>query len=427
MILLKLKKFLKITNMIDYKKAQKILTNSKINIKSEIILAKNSINRILAKNVYSPSNYPAGNNTAFDGYAVNSKETIGLNTKNIKKFKIIKTLAAGDNPKINNIKKFTTIEVMTGALIPKPFNTVIPIEVISFYPNKKNPKFIIINKKIKKNNHIRFFGSDYKKGEIVISAGEVINSSHILALKTLGVNKIIVKKKPVIIFYSTGNEISEKINISNWKVRNSNSFYIKSLAKNSLFEFVDGGILRDKSDKIFRRLINKNFNSKCDIIITSGAVSAGKFDFVPSIIKEYKLSNYFKGVAIRPGKPILFAKFKNKEKSFFGLPGNPISSAACFKFFVYPYLRLILNMKREKPFKAKLKNRYEKKNNFTKFLKGKISINNKGVLEIKVLKGQESFRIKSFTKANVWGFFRSGKSAFKKGELIECFNPLGVQ
>ena len=162
--------------MIDYKKAQKILTNSKINIKSEIILAKNSINRILAKNVYSPTNYPAGNNTAFDGYAVNSKETIGLNTKNIKKFKIIKTLAAGDNPKINNIKKFTTIEV------------------INFYPNKKNPKFIIINKKIKKNNHIRFFGSDYKKGEIVISAGEVINSSHILALKTLGVNKIIVKK-----------------------------------------------------------------------------------------------------------------------------------------------------------------------------------------------------------------------------------------
>ena len=126
--------------MIDYKKAQKILTNSKINIKSEIILAKNSINRILAKNVYSPTNYPAGNNTAFDGYAVNSKETIGLNTKNIKKFKIIKTLAAGDNPKINNIKKSTAIEVMTGALIPKPFDTIIPIEVISFYPNKKKTK-----------------------------------------------------------------------------------------------------------------------------------------------------------------------------------------------------------------------------------------------------------------------------------------------
>ena len=89
--------------------------------------------------------------------------------------------------------------------------------------------------------------------------------------------------------------------------------------------------------------------------------------------------------------------------------------------------RFSLFMKREKTFKAKLKNRYEKKKNFTKFLKGKMSINNKGILEVKVLKGQESFRIKSFTKANVWGLFKSGKSAFKKGELIECFNPLGLQ
>ena len=413
--------------MIDYKKAQKILINSKINIKNEIILAKNSINRISAKNIYSPTNYPAGNNTAFDGYAINSKETSRASSKNIKKFKILKTLAAGDNPRIKNIKKFTTIEVMTGALIPKPFDTVIPIELIDFYPNKKNPKFILINKKIKKNNHIRFLGSDYKKGEKVISAGKVINSSHILALKSLGVDKIIVKKRPVIMFYSTGNEISEKTSIPDWKVRNSNSHYIKSLSKNLFFEFIDGGVLRDKDDKLFKKLINKNFNSKCDIIITNGAVSAGKFDFVPRVIKEFNLSNYFKGVAIRPGKPILFAKFKNKEKAFFGLPGNPISSAACFKFFVYPYLRSILNMTKEKPFKAKLKNSYKKKKNFTKFLKGKISTNKKGTLEVEVLKGQESFRIKSFTRANTWALFRSGKSTFKKGELIECFNLLGGQ
>ena len=413
--------------MIDYKKAQKILANSKINIKNEIILAKNSINRISAKNIYSPTNYPAGNNTAFDGYAINSKETSRASNKNIKKFKILKTLAAGDNPRIKNVKKFSTIEVMTGALIPKPFDTVIPIEVIDFYPNKKNPKFILINKKIKKNNHIRFLGSDYKKGEKVISAGKVINSSHILALKSLGVDKIIVKKRPVIMFYSTGNEISEKTNIPDWKIRNSNSHYIKSLSKNLFFEFIDGGVLRDKDDKLFKKLINKNFNSKCDIIITNGAVSAGKFDFVPRVIKEFNLSNYFKGVAIRPGKPILFAKFKNKEKAFFGLPGNPISSAACFKFFVYFYLRSILSMTKEKSFKAKLKKSYEKKKNFTKFLKGKISTNKKGILEVEVLKGQESFRIKSFTRANIWALFSSGKSTFKKGTLIECFNLLGGQ
>ena len=411
--------------MIEYRKAQKILLNSKIKIQNEIIFAKNSLNRISAKNIFSPTNYPAGNNTAFDGYAVNSEETVSLSNKNKKKFKILKTIAAGDNPKIKNVKKYSSVEIMTGALIPKHFDTVIPVEKINYYPNKKNPKFIIIEKKITKNNHVRFAGSDYKKGEKIVSAGEIINSSHILAFKSLGVERIVVKKKPVVVFYSTGNEISEKTNIPDWKVRNSNSHYIKSLSKNLFFDIINGGILRDKDDKLFKKLINKNFKSKYDIVITNGAVSAGKFDFVPRIIKNFKLSNHFKGVAIRPGKPIMFAKFKNKNQSFFGLPGNPISAAACFKFFVYPYLRLILNMKYEKPFKAKLKNSYSKKKNFTRFLKSKVVINKKGALEVEVLKGQESFRIKSFTKANAWALFRSGKSAFKKGELIECFNPLG--
>ena len=413
--------------MIEYKKAQKILLNSKIKIQNEIIFAKNSLNRVSAKNIFSPTNYPAGNNTAFDGYAVNSRETIGLSNKNKKKFKILKTIAAGDNPKIKNVKKYSSVEIMTGALIPKHFDTVIPVEKINYYPNKKNPKFIIIEKKITKNNHVRFAGSDYKKGEKIVSAGEIINSSHILAFKSLGVERIVVKKKPVVVFYSTGNEISEKTNIPDWKVRNSNSHYIKSLSKNLFFDFIDGGILRDKDDKLFKKLINKNFKSKYDIVITNGAVSAGKFDFVPRIIKEFKLSKYFKGVAIRPGKPIMFAKFKNKNQSFFGLPGNPISSAACFKFFVYPYLRSILNMKKEKSFQAKLKNNYTKKKDFTRFLKCKVLINKKGTLEVEVLKGQESFRIKSFTKANTWALFKSGKSTFKKGEIIECFNPLGGQ
>ena len=411
--------------MINYNKAQKILLNSKIKIQNEIIFAKNSLNRISAKNIFSPTNYPAGNNTAFDGYAVNSEETVSLSNKNKKKFKILKTIAAGDNPKIKNVKKYSSVEIMTGALIPKHFDTVIPVEKINYYPNKKNPKFILIDKKISKNNHVRFAGSDYKKGEKVVSVGEIINSSHILAFKSLGVERIVVKKKPLIVFYSTGNEISEKTNIPDWKVRNSNSHYIKSLSKNLFFDFIDGGILKDKDDKLFKKLINKNFKSKYDILITNGAVSTGKFDFVPRIIKNFKLSRHFKGVAIRPGKPIMFAKFKNKNQSFFGLPGNPISSAACFKFFVYPYLRSILNMKHERPFKAKLKNSYSKKKNFTRFLKSKVVINKKGALEVEVLKGQESFRIKSFTKANAWALFRSGKSAFKKGELIECFNPLG--
>jgi len=409
--------------MINYKKAKKILLKSNIKIKVENINSLKSLNRICAKNIYSQFNYPAGNNTAFDGYAVNSKDTINLKENNLKKFKILKTIVAGDNPKIKKVKNFQTIEVMTGALVPKPFNTVIPIEKIKFYPSTNDKKYILINKKIKKNEHIRYFGSDYKKRELVIRKGTLIQSSHILAFKSLGIEKIDVKVKPNILFFSTGNELSNKKKIDAWQVRNSNSYYIKSLSNSFLFNFIDGGVLKDNDSNRFEKIINKNIKSKIDIIITSGAVSAGKFDFVPSVIKKFKLSKFFKGVAIRPGKPILFAKFKNKEKVFFGLPGNPISSAACFRFFVCPYLLAILGLKEEKPFNARLKDGFKKKKNFTRFLKGRLTSTINGNLKIEILQGQESFRIKSFVKSNVWGVFKAGKSEFKKNSLIECHLP----
>jgi molybdopterin molybdotransferase len=408
--------------MINYKKAKDILIKSKIKIKDEIINSSESLNRVNALDIYSKVNYPAGTNAAFDGFAINSKETIKLNKKNFKEFKILKTIAAGDNPRLIKIKKFQTVEVMTGALIPRFFDTIIPIEKIAFNKNKKN---ILIDEKIKKNQHIRYAGSDYKKNDLIINKGTIIQPSHILAFKTLGVKNIKVKKKPNILFFSTGNEISNSIDVANWKVRNSNSHYIKSLSNNFLFNYIDGGILRDKDEHFFKKQIDKNFKSKIDIIVTSGAVSAGKHDFVPPVVKVFSLSNFFKGVAIRPGKPMLFAKFKKFEKAIFGLPGNPISSSACFRFFVYPYLMNILGIKSEKPFKAKLKNSFYKRKNFTRFLKARLTSTNDGKLEIQVLKGQESFRIKSFVESNVWGLFKYGQSNFKKGELIDCYSPIG--
>ena len=411
--------------MINYKEAKKILIKSKIKIKDEIINSSKSLNRINVLDIYSAVNYPAGTNAAFDGFAINSKETQTLNKNNSRNFKILKTISAGDNPKLRKIKKFDTVEVMTGAIIPKFFDTIVPIEKIIFYPNKKNKKYITINEKIKKNQHIRHAGSDYKKKDLIIKKGTTIQASHVMALKTLGVVKIKVKKKPNILFFSTGNEISNNKIITDWQVRNSNSHYIKSLSNNFLFNFIDGGILRDKDEKLFKKRIEKSVKSKIDIIITSGAVSAGKHDFVPSIVKKFNLSSYFKGVSIRPGKPILFAKLKNVEKAIFGLPGNPISSSACFRFFVFPYLLNILGTDIEKPFKAKLINKFIKNKYITRFVKSRLTSTSDGNLIIEVLSGQESYKIKSFVQSNAWGLFDYGKSHFKKGDIINCYFPIG--
>ena len=410
--------------MNSYQLALKKIYKNKIFIGNEKININNSINRVSASNVFSPSDYPASNNTAFDGFAVNSKETKLLSKKKIKKFKIIKSIAAGENPNIKKIPKYSAVEVMTGAVIQKPFDTIIPIEKIKFLPDKLKPQYIVLQKKLKKNQFIRPSGSDYKKGSLVIRKGQIINSSNILALKTLGIDQILVKKKPNIIFYPTGNELSEKKRLPHWKIRNSNSIYLESFLKNIPVKFKKKRILRDHEIDSFKKEIKKNIKLNSELVLTSGAVSAGKFDFIPKVIKQFKLKSYFKGVTIRPGKPIMFAKFKNNT-CFFGLPGNPMSSVACFRFFVLPLLCKSLGIVPEKPIVAKLKNEFLKKRNFTRFIKGKISFSKKGYAEFEALKGQESYKINPFSKSNAWGVFKNGKSVFKKGCKIECHSLSG--
>ena len=407
--------------MNSYKAAISKLNNNPLKIGSEIVSIKDALNRISSKEVIAKSDYPADDNTAFDGFAVNSKET--KNT--FQKFKILKTIAAGDNPYIKKIPKLSCIEVMTGAIIKKPFDTIIPIEDIEFFPSKQNAKYIIINKKIKKSEFIRPKGSDYKKGNKIIRKGELINPAHILSLKTLGIDKILVKKRVNIVFYPSGNELSDKKNIPSWKIRNSNTIYLNSLIRSLPVNFTVKKILRDKDQKLFKEQISKQLKSKTDILITSGAVSKGKFDFIPSVINQFKLKNHFKGVAIRPGKPIMFAKFNN-NKCFFGLPGNPISSVACFRFFVIPLLFKSLGLKVEKPIFAKLKNKFSKKKKFTRFVKGKLTFDKKGFVEFEVFEGQESYKIKPFVKSNAWGVFKDGVSVFNKGNLIDVYSASGL-
>ena len=407
--------------MNSYKAAISKLNNNSLKIGSEIVSIKDALNRISSKEVIAKSDYPADDNTAFDGFAVNSKET--KNT--FQKFKILKTIAAGDSPYIKKVPKLSCIEVMTGAIIKKPFDTIIPIEDIEFFPSKQNAKYIIINKKIKKSEFIRPKGSDYKKGNKIIKKGELINPAHILSLKTLGIDKVLVKKKVNIVFYPSGNELSDKKNIPSWKIRNSNTIYLNSLIRSLPVNFTVKKILRDKDKILFKKQISKQLKSKTDILITSGAVSKGKFDFIPSVINQFKLKNHFKGVAIRPGKPIMFAKFNN-NKCFFGLPGNPISSVACFRFFVIPLLFKSLGLKVEKPIFAKLKNKFSKKKKFTRFVKGKLTFDKKGLVQFEVFEGQESYKIEPFVKSNAWGVFKDGVSVFNKGNLIDVYSASGL-
>ena len=407
--------------MIKYKEAIKIINKVSLNLPDEKISTLDSLYRVCAKNILSPTKNPLSNNTAFDGFAILAKETKGLSTKRVKKFKILKSIGAGDNPKITNYQKNSSVEIMTGAIVPKPFDSIVPVEKVKYFPFKKKPTHIIVNQEIKKFSFIRFAGEDFNLKDIVIKKGELILPKHIMALTTLGIKNLYVKKNPKIIFFGTGSEIVDykKRSVYNWEVRNSNNHYFMSFAKSLHYQIIDGGVIKDHQQRKLKEKIRKSLKSDIDILATSGAISAGKFDFIPELIKKLGFKTYFKGVSIKPGRPIMLSKFKGKEKLFFGLPGNPISCAAGFRFFIYPLIRNSLGMLKEEKFKAKLVNKYSKRKDFTHFARCLLNINSKGRVELRVLQEQQSHRIKSFTKANCWGIFPSGKDQFKSGDIIE--------
>ncbi len=405
--------------MISYATALRLIQKISINLKNEKISSTNSINRIAAENILSPNNNPLSNNTAFDGFAILSRETKGLSKKRIKKFKILKTIAAGDDPKIKNYKKNSVVEIMTGGLIPKYYDSILPVERAKFFPSNKRPTHLIVEEKVKKFSHVRFAGEDYKKKDIVIKKGELIKPKHLMAFTSLGVKKVLVKKRPKIIFFSTGNEIVDykKKNIPAWKVRNSNNYYFMALANSMNLEIINGGTIKDNKPNKLKKSLSKFLKSDINLFVTSGGISAGKYDFIPKLIKNFGFKKCFKGVAIKPGRPIMLSKLKNKF--FFGLPGNPISCAAGFRFFIYPLLRNTSGMLKEKKFKARLINKYSKSKNFTHFARCSINVNTKGLGKLQVLQEQQSHRIQSFVKANCWGIFPGGKKQFKSGSIIE--------
>lgn len=405
--------------MISYAKSIRLINKLNFKYPVEEISINNSLNRVSAKDIFSPSELPSSNNSAFDGYALASKETKKLSKKKGKKFKIIGTIAAGDNPIKYNYKKNSTVEIMTGGIIPKGFDTIIPVEKVKYFPSKLKSTHITIHEELKNFSFVRFKGEDYKFKDIVIKKNEIIKSNHLMALAALGVNKILVKKVPKIIFFGTGNELL-KFNIKNipkWKIRNSNNLYISTFGQDLKLNIIDGGIIKDNEANKLKKKLKKIINSNIDLFITSGAVSAGKFDFIPKFIKKFGFKNVFKGVQIKPGRPLMLAKLN--KKIFFGLPGNPISLAVGFRFFVYPLIRNLLGMKKEKKFKAKLISKYVKQKNFTHFLRCTLSINSRGVCVIKILKNQQSNKLKSFTESNCWGIFPEGINKFKQGDFVE--------
>jgi len=402
--------------MISYNKASLIIKKiAKTNVINNIeqIKVKNSCNRINARSYYSNFNMPIFRNSAMDGFTLN--KNILHKIKNNLIININGIIYAGIYKK-NIYKKEFIYEIMTGAIIPDIYNCIIPKEEIKITKIKKGIiKEIEILFSLQRKNHIRNIGEDFKKNQIILKINKYITPSHILVLTNNGYKNILVYKKPIIGILSTGNEIEKESLINNYfaqhgLINNANIPYIIASLKRYNINIKYYGNIKDNTNNLLNNIIN--ILKECNVIITTGGVSVGKYDFIHKIISLLNGSFFFHGVKIKPGKPILMASVG--KSIFWGLPGNPVAVVIGLKFFIIPYLQKISNQVLQKIYFSLLLRDFRKKKTLTLFLKSKIYKN-----KILILKRQESFATMEFLNSNGLSIFESNNEYLNRGDIIK--------
>ncbi len=394
--------------MISYYEALDILRKNAAKIAAQQIDILSALGHYCAIDIIAPISIPSFDNSAMDGFGVKVEWLVSASAESPVAIPKAHAIGAGE---INEDQGFFTPHIMTGAKTPNWVEAVVPIE----NTREKDGK-ILFAAPVKLGQNIRKIGTDIAQGVTIIKAGQKLNPEHIAILAALGIAKVSVSILPELMIYSTGNEIiaHDSGPLKGGQIYNSNAPYLLTRAKEIGLCAKFGGKINDDKDEFIRNIQTRPEKS---LIITTGAVSMGKYDFIPLALAELGATIHFHKCNIRPGKPILFATLPNGTL-FFGLPGNPISSAIGFNFFVLPMLGFMLGIESNTNQIAILENNFSKAANFRQFVKAKLKTD-QATNKIEILEGQESYKILPMVKANAWAILTEDKNEFKAGEMVE--------
>ena len=399
--------------MINFEEAiLNVLSNTK-EIGKERVCLENALGRILAEDIEVKEDIPTFNNSAMDGYAVIEEDIKGASEDKPAELKLTGTESAGGKGGIK-VNRGEAVKIFTGGMLPEGADTVVPVEYVKEIDGK-----IYVYKSFKKGSNVRYKGEEVKKGERILKRGIEITPYEIGLLAQLNRTYVWVGAKPKVSVLSTGDELLElgEEEQNGNKIRSSNNYMLLSLIKKAGGDPVNLGIIEDNPEKI--KIAFAGFE-RYDIFITTGGVSKGEKDFIKEIVKELGINIKFHGVLIKPAKPVMFGIYGNR-KLFFGLPGNPVSSAIAFDLFVYPAIKKMmgaLNIFPER-LKARLLKGFSRKNSDRKeFLRVKLWFEgNEAVCY--PLEKQGSHMLTSMTEANAYAILDIGVTEVKEGETLE--------
>lgn len=377
---------------------------------SQKMALMDAIGRIAVEDMHSPIQVPSFRNSAMDGFAVCSSLLATASDAHPVVLEVTSAIAAGDVAGVSEGKK--VVQVMTGAVVPEPYDAVMPVEWVTH----QHP-YVTFTKPARIGDHIRHAGEDVQAGQCVVHRGTRVTPEVIMLLSAVGIHEVSVANLPSLHLISTGNEISDDyaMPLQGSQIYNSNAPYLLACAKNEGLTTVYEGIVRDEPELFEQKLASIPSPA---IILSTGAVSKGAWDFIPESLKKIGATIHFHRVNIRPGKPVLFATLPNGSY-YFGLPGNPISSAIGFTFFVMPLVRALQGIGQPTPLLARLACDFRKKGDFLQFLKARLTVDATGQLIAEIAEGQESFKIRPMAANNAWVVLDGGgRSEWKAGDAV---------
>ena len=355
--------------MISLKQAKSIISENIFILKDEKVNIKQSVGRILRENIVASFPSPRFDNSAMDGFAVRAGDTKNATADKPTELKIVDISSAG-TPSDITIGLGECIQCMTGAEIPKGADSIVMVEDTSGFSDNSHVKVMI---SVPHGAHIRKKGEEINIDDLLIKKGTRITANELGTCATFGYGKLSVSKKPKISIFGTGNELVEPgEKLAKGQIYNSNLYVFKDLAEKAGSKIEMSEVIKDDKDSL------KSFLSEAlevsDVIISSGGVSMGRYDYVRDVFIDLGVKEHFWKVAQKPGKPLFFGTKENKL--IFGLPGNPVSSFIGFMEWVWPVLITMMGEKSEKSIYGILDEPFPRERTKHRFLFGRAKYKN---------------------------------------------------
>lgn len=392
--------------MVSVSEASSIIQSHLYKPTIEKVATTEALDRVLAESVQADRDFPPFNRVAMDGIAIQYDQFI----KGRKSF-IIEGIAQAGQPKKKLHNSENCLEVMTGAPLPDNTDTVIRYEDIEI----KDSKATLTIPTLSEKQNIHPQGQDAKQHDILLSAGARLSSAEIALIASVGMSNVSVWSLPKAAIISTGDELVDiQDKPEAHQIRRSNSYALQAALKDlgcgaNLFHLPD---TKETLEKELKAILNDH-----ELLILSGGVSKGKFDFVPEVLNALGVKKHFHKVTQKPGKPFWFGSVGNK--TIFALPGNPVSTFMCFYKYIKPWLMRSLGQTAHENF-ALLANDFQFDGDVTYFLQVNVT-NKKGSLIAQPNPGGGSGDFANLKAVNAFLELPKDQSHFKKGEAFPVY------